>query len=495
MKYLASLILASICTLCSEGFAANPPAVASRPNILFIMTDQQSAGMMSCAGNKYLKTPALDALAASGMRFEKAYSPNPVCIPARTAIVTGRFPSAFGFSSNEDAKKAVVPPQVLDNTMGKVLQRAGYRTVYGGKTHWAGGLNPKNTGFEFLTSDPRDTLAEKCADFLRGKQEKPFFLVASFMNPHDICYVGLDATSKHYGLPLLSEKEATEDRANIAAAIRLADKAKQEGVYDALCPPLKKNFGPTRNQAEFRRLVVAPPLPVGEKQAADVYKYLNYFIQNQWQEADWRLQSWIYHRLTEDADRQIGIVLNALHESGLDQNTIVIFTSDHGEMDGAHGLMHKSHFYDESARVPFLVSGPGVARGVNREHLISTVDLLPTFCDFAGVAAPEGLPGRSLKPLALGTPARDAQNFVVSENSRGRMVRTARYKYCLYKSGDSREMLFDMEADPGEMNNLAGASGSERVLQEHRALLQDWVKKTGDPVALDYVSKFIAKQK
>jgi choline-sulfatase len=338
-------------------------------------------------------------------------------------------------------------------------------------------------------------LAEKCVDFLSGKHDKPFFLVASFINPHDICYYGLDAASKAYNLPLLDAKAATE-RATVAEALRLADKVKQEGIYDALCPPLKKNFRPTRNQTEFRRIEVAPLRPVGEKKGSDVYRYIGYFIQNQWQEADWRLHSWIYHRLTEDADRQIGIVLKALRDSGLDKNTIVVFTSDHGEMDGSHGMIHKSVFYDESARVPLLISGPGVARGVDQEHLISTVDLLPTFCDIAGIAAPEGLPGRSLKSLAQGIAAPDWCKFIIVENNRGWMLRTARYKYCLYgKRGNPNEMLLDMEADPGEMNNLAGDAGWQQVLKEHRALLQSWVNKAGDPQAADSVSHFIDRRK
>lgn len=481
--------------LCAAGFfygMTHAVGMSAKPNILFIMTDQQYAGMMSCAGNKYLKTPALDSLAASGMRFEKAYSPDPVCIPARTAIVTGYFPSAFGFAGNDDEKNAAIPRQVVDNAMGKVLQRAGYQTIFGGKTHWAGGLNPKTTGFESLTTDPRDELAEKCAEFLRDRHEKPFFLVASFMNPHDICYVAIDATSKHYGLPFLDSK-ATADRATIVEAVQLADKAKQEGVYDSLCPPLKKNFAQAKGQSLLPGLPPSPP--AGEKKSSDVYKYLKYFTQNQWKEDDWRLHSWIYHRLTEDVDRQIGIVLNALRESGLDKSTIVVFTSDHGEMDGSHGLIHKSQFYEESARIPLLVSGPGIVRGVDHEHLISTVDLLPTFCDFAGIAPPVGVAGRSLKPLTQGTSPQEWRNFVVSESGLGRMVRTARYKYCLYKRGEPREMLFDMESDSGEMNNLAADPGSEHILKEHHALLKGWVEKNGDPMAASYVTQSINEAK
>lgn len=484
-------ILASLLGTVSSGtllmMSSSPAPCASatpeKPNILFIMTDQQSAGMMSCAGNPYLKTPAMDSIAVSGMRFEGAYTPNPVCMPARTSMVTGHFPSAFGFYSNEDIDHAVIPKQVMENTMAKVMQRAGYRTVFGGKTHWVGELqNPETSGFEFITKDSRDQLATKCAEFLREKHDQPFLLVASFMNPHDICFVGLDATSKHYGLPLLLAKEAKADRAAVDAATRLADQAKKDGVYDALCPPVKTNAGPTKNQSDFMWSYIAPPSADAEKHPQDVYKYQNPYLQTQWKDEDWRHHSWIYHRLTEDVDRQIGIVLDALRETGLDKNTIVVFTSDHGEMDGAHGLVQKPFLYDEAARVPFLVSGPGIPRGVDTKNMISLVDLFPSFCDFGGVKAPEGLPGRSIKALAQGTATSDDNHFVVAETQtgtkRGWMLRTMRYKYCFYEEGKTREVLFDMQSDPGEMNNLAAEPDAKPALEEHRALLKGWMEKT-----------------
>ena len=216
------------------------------PNILFIMTDQQYAGMMSCTGNAYLKTPALDRLAASGMRFELAYSPNPVCVPSRTSMVTGYFPSAFGITHNRDAKDAVIPVQVIENTMGKLMKRAGYRCIYGGKTHWARGLDMESCGFEDLTRDEREGLADKCADFFHSQPEEPFFMVASFINPHDICYVEIDAAIEYYGLPEFAPNNRVE-RQKIAEAVQLAEKARADGVYDALCPPLKSNFELTEN--------------------------------------------------------------------------------------------------------------------------------------------------------------------------------------------------------------------------------------------------------
>ena len=458
----------------------------AQPNIIFIMTDQQSATMMSCTGNNYLETPALDRLASSGMRFELAYSPNPVCVPSRTSMMTGYFPSAFGVTSNGDAKDAVIPSDVLENTMGKLMQRAGYHCVYGGKTHWAEGLDMETCGFEEISRNTREELAETCAEYFRSKPEEPFFMVASLINPHDICYVEIDATIEYYGLPEFAPGAVVE-REKIAEAVRLADKAKEDGNYNTLCPPLRSNFQITENIPEMI-LAKGSSKPVGEPKSSDVYYYMNEHVRNNWTEEDWRMHHWIYHRLTEDVDRQIGTILDALRETGLDKNTFIVFTSDHGDMDGAHMMVHKGYFYDESTRVPFIIAGPGVKQGVDNEHLISSsVDLIPTFCDLAGIEIPDGVQGHSVKPLAMGEASDEWREYVISENGRGRMVRSAQYKYNLYKGGEPREMLLDMEKDPGELKNLALDDEYLEILKEHRGMLQEWTNKAGDDAVVPYL--------
>jgi choline-sulfatase len=277
------------------------------------------------------------------------------------------------------------------------------------------------------------------------------------------------------------------ERQKIARAVQLAEKAKADGVYDSLCPPLKANFELTENVAGILHTNLRPE-PTGEQKASDVYFYMHDHVRNNWTEDDWRMHHWIYHRLTEDVDRQIGTVLDALKGSGLDKNTIIVFTSDHGDMDGSHRMVHKTQFYEEAARVPFIVAGPGITPGVDRQNLLSSsVDLVPTFCDFAGVEIPEGVQGRSIKPLVQGVAPADWRDFVISETDLGRMVRTARYKYCQFMGGEPREMLIDMEKDPGEMKNLAGLEEYEADLAEHRSILYEWTKQVDDKVAIQYL--------
>jgi arylsulfatase A-like enzyme len=189
-------------------------------------------------------------------------------------------------------------------------------------------------------------------------------------------------------------------------------------------------------------------------------------------------------------DAQIGRVLEALRDSGLEEETVVVFTSDHGDLDASHRLEHKSVPYEEAARVPFIVSQKGVteAAAVDDEHLVSVgLDLMPTLCDYAGVDPPEGLPGASVRPLAEGRTVPAWREFVVTETRAGRMVRTARYKYILYESGARREQLIDLENDPGEMLNLAGDPAHRDVLARHRALLRAWIDETDDGIGRGYL--------
>jgi len=436
-----------------------------KPNILVIMTDQQQAGMMSCAGNAYVKTPMMDSLAATGARFELAYCASPVCVPSRVSMLTGVMPSRIGMETNEDMQKSKVTPNLLADSMGQVFARAGYETVYGGKQHIP--MTIPNAGFQNIEKNEGPKLAETCAKFLRQKHDKPFLMVASFINPHDICYMALsDAQTPG---TIRGPKPLLE-------ALTLPTGLSREDFFAKACPPLPANYA----------------IPPGEPEAilaADTRAFRTY-ARKEWTEEQWRLHRWAYARLTERVDTEIGVVLTALRETGLEANTLVVFLSDHGDMDASHRLEHKSVLYDEAARVPLIVSWKGVTKPglVDREHLISTgQDLIPTLCDFAGVPVPSALKGRSVRALAEGrTPPtwRDAQ---VTENGESRMVRSARYKYIVYASGARREMLVDMTTDSGEMKDLAQDPTSASVLDEHRRLLKDWYQQNNETLDPRYV--------
>lgn len=431
------------------------------------MTDQQFADGMSCAqGTRWLHTPNMDALAASGVRFTRAYSANPLCVPMRTAMMTAQYPHTTGVLTNDQTPIDGAPYPLL----GRTLRDAGYATGYFGKWHVP--MKPGACGFD--TVDLKADLdPAPAAAFIRADHGSPFFAVASFNGPHEVC-----EWSRRQDIP--------------------GGPLAEPPSLDA-CPPMPPNFDPPANEtdtiAHMRRAYQAHRLfPVGG-----------------YTEADWRRLIWGYYRLIERVDGFIGGVLDALRESRKLDHTVVLFLADHGDCHGAHRWNQKTVFYDESARVPFILSWNGRTPPGVSDHLVNNaLDVLPTLCGFAGVEAPPNAPGVNLAPLALGdadplalggADAMPPRPYVVSENHmvqcepvdgrhwtpQGRMVRSDRYKYCVYSEGTRRESLVDMEADPGEMVNCAGDPALRDVLHRHRGYLRDHAQRTGDTAAAGMV--------
>jgi len=452
------------------------PKKQRRPNILFIMTDQQHAGMMSCTGNKWLKTPTMDRLAASGIRLERAYACNPVCVPNWFSLQTGLMPSAIGMGQNSDSGRAAVTDNMLQKSLGWLFQNADYETVYGGKVHLPKKMNDvQSLGYRKLTGDSRQRLADACAEFIKGQHTRPFFLFASFINPHDICYMAINDFRRTKAQAPVGNLDSKTCEAVLARARKTGDIS---AFVEENCPPLPTNHEVPEAEPECitQKYVNARPFRA--------------YVRQKWTENQWRLHRWAYCRLTEMVDKEIGTVLDALREAAIEDNTLIVFTSDHGDMDSAHRMEHKSVLYEESVRVPFIMSYRGmIPEGmVDDTHLVSNgLDLLPTVCDYAGIETPEGLQGRSLRPLAGGKETQEWRDFVVSESQNGRMLQTSRFKYCIYDSGRGPEQLTDLKDDPGEMNNLASVPAFKNVLDKHRQLLKNWVERTGDGIAAKYI--------
>ena len=434
-------------------------AAERQPNILLIITDQQHAKMMSCAGNTHLKTPAMDSLAQQGVRFVNAYVTNPVCVPSRISMATGTMAGRLGVLNNGD--QAEVPPEVDKNSIGKILKRAGYDTFYGGKTHMCRELNPPGAGYDLYFKDSREALPAACIDFIERERDRPFFAVASFINPHDICF----AYRAYKGIEVRGKQ-------SVEHLYRMASDLPTEQL-----PPLPANFR----------------IPELEPDAIELYSKENAVtpsgtMRKSYDEHQWRIYRWIYCRLTEKVDQQIGRLLNALEKNGLEEETLVIFTSDHGDMDACHRLASKGRFYEQSVRVPFLMRYTGVIVNKVDTNLVSSgLDLVPTVCDYAGLEIPEGRLGRSLRPLAESEPVDRWREYVVTENHTGRMLRSVNFKYCVYRDGDLRESLVDMRNDPGEMINLSTDPAYAGPLREHRRLLNEWIETSGDKDAESFV--------
>ncbi|MFW6059458.1 MAG: sulfatase [Phycisphaeraceae bacterium] len=432
--------------------------MADRPNILFVFTDQQSLRAMGAYGNAYMRTPHMDALAAEGVRFVNSYCAAPVCGPSRASIVTGRMPHQVGVDFNDLPLREGVP------TLGEVFREAGYAAAWAGKWHLSDGFMsaPDTAGFESLAlpqpsrlGDVSDApITDAAIAYLQREHDQWFLLAVSYVNPHDICHWIINDWP---------------------------DPAPERAL-----PPLPASFEVASDEPAFIRECRQRTHYGGEAQRT-----------RDWNEARWRAYLKAYACYVERVDHEVGRLMRALRERGLDDDTLVIFTSDHGEGMAAHRWVVKLMFWEEVAGVPLIARWPGhVPAGEQRRQLACGVDLLPMMCDYAGIEPPEGVVGRSLRS-AIEDAAAPSQPFVVSELQPdtddaakiGRMLRTPRFKYIVFSRGDRREMLFDIEADPNEMRDLATDAAHAATLTQHRDLLCDWMARTGDHFPVEVIAE------
>jgi arylsulfatase A-like enzyme len=416
--------------------------MSDRPNILFIMTDQQSRHMMSCAGNKYLNTPAMDSMAEAGTRFTRAYCANPVCVPSRFSLFTGRMPSEIKLQNNGPVGVPEIPDEIMTTGLGWTLKNGGYSAVYAGKQHLPK-MTAEDLGFDVLTQDERDELATITAEFVTQPHDKPWCLVASFINPHDICYMAIrdhaeGKTQKnimnHGSVPLGEVDKALESAEGIS----------EDEFFEKHCPPLPPNHEPQDGEPEALRDLL-------ERRA------FRKNARENWDEQRWRMHRWAYDKLTERVDGQIQILLDALKSGPAGDDTIVIFTSDHGDHDSSHQMEHKTAPYEEAAGIPLIICEPGAPAGtVNDTDLISNgLDLYPTVCDYAGIDIPPHIEGVSLRPLVEGRQLDEPRQAIRIETEIGNAIVTDRYKYLKCFDGDRAEQFYHRENDPHEARNAA----------------------------------------
>ncbi len=423
--------------------------MAKRPNVLFILTDQQTRMAMGAYGNPYVSTPNLDGLAEGGIRFERSYCASPVCSPSRSCLFTGRMAHETGVEVNGQKIREGIP------YLGEVFREGGYEACYVGKWHMG-----ERRGFDFpgpeypegvkrgFGSETDSIWADEAIEFLKQPHDKPFLLVVSLHNPHDIC---------HW---IMNQNPAVEEP--------------KEGEL----PPLPPNFEPDPEEPEFI---------TNRREMTHYGNEANWTTD--WDETDWRRYLHAYYKLTERVDKEAGRVLGALQEAGLAEDTLVVFTSDHGEGAAGHKWVVKLMLYEEPVTVPFVIRYPGVIEegAVDVSHLVSGVDVLPTLCDFAGVKPPGKVTGNSLKPI-IENPSAPWRDYLVAElasdtdrlEMKGRMVRTDRYKYMVFSEGRNPELLFDMHQDPGEQHNLAYKPEFQSELRQQQSLLRAWGEENAD---------------
>jgi arylsulfatase A-like enzyme len=425
----------------------------SRPNILLILTDQQSFKATGYGGNPHMKTPGIDRLAEEGVRYENAYCTNPLCTPARASIMTGQMAHQVGI----DGLNQPIRSAQQFRELGHCLSEAGYECLYGGKWHIPDNDIDDTHGFRRVGVHDDLTLTDSCIRALTHRDAtRPFFLVASYDDPHNIC-----DWARFQNLPW---GDIPEPPLNA-------------------CPNLPVNHAraPYEPSALIAEFASHPTMFCGYDYSPD----------------DWRRYLYGYCRMVERVDCRIEALLNAVRALGLDEETVVIFTSDHGDGMAAHRWNQKMALYEESVRVPLIVRDHRHLRpGAVRVPVSAGYDVYATICDYAGIAMPEGSIGSSLRLFRQSAVASGARESVYAETyfnpsirasfrgTKGRMVRSERYKYVLYSWGKNREQLYDLDDDPGEMVNLAHQARREHELKRHRAMMRDWIERTDDSAAL-----------
>jgi len=429
-------------------------ATQSRPNILFLFPDQHSPHVIGCEGNSIIHTPNLDRLAREGVYFENAYCQNPLCVPSRCSVLTGKYSRSIGIYDNK---------HILEHncdTIPRTFTRHGYRTCLIGKAHFNG-------------------------EQFHGYQQRPYgdlYGQAHQPDPErrpEFGESGLGGITKNTGpsgIPLpLTQTE-----------ICVSETAKWLQLHTRLNPDqpffLSVNFDkphfPYKPPAELYRKyagsVSLPQLPENHAAGAVpfVAKALERFIEPDNEKALDTLVS--YYACVEWVDDAVGRILETLEYLGLAENTIVVYTSDHGDLCGEHGLWNKSVFFEASSRVPLIVRWPETAEaGKRRREIVGLIDLFPTLCEVAGIPTPVGCEGESL----VGLLKRDvglAREYLFSESAllnqteyAGCMLRTGKWKYNYYL--DSSEELYDMEIDSEERDNLADAVEHREMVDRFRA--------------------------
>ncbi len=461
-----------ICAIFLSGwvsFSCSKSKEEKRPNIIYFFTDQQSATMMSCAGNKYLNTPGMDYLAENGIRFTRAYATNPVCSPSRVSLMTGRFPGFFddkdGHQARENGGSMKIPQvsdEVLNTSLAAFLKKADYELFFGGKEHLPPSLTPKSLGFNDITDNERDVLADKAAEVVKAEHEKPYFLVVSLINPHDICYMAIRDFQDYTEIKL---RDGLIEVETLDKALELPEGVSKEDFFAKYCPPLPPNVEPQKGEPEAVRSLI-------ERRA------FRQMAREKYTDEQWRMHRYAYCRLTEVVDRQIQVVLDALKESGTEEETLVIFSSDHGDMDASHRMEHKTALYEQAANIPFIAMWKGhiPANRVNETHLVSNgLDLLPTVCDYAGVMGSSDPRGRSLRPLFEGKPAGWRKTLGV-ESEIGRMVVSEdKLKYIRYDAEGIEEQLLDLNKDPFETQHFTNdPEYAARFAELKKAFDNEW---------------------
>ncbi len=477
MGHTKSGAVALVSILVCQGLIA---AETKRANLLFIMTDQQRFDALAIVGKyPFLKTPNLDKLAKEGVLFERTYTQCAVSAPARGTIFTGCSVENHGIYTNAFDKESTTPMKTFD----EILVENGYYAEYHGKFHSPDALKKCYNQFTEI-QDYKTFLASvlpKAPVVGEGEQINPDFRQPYRMNPMDAFYDGTLKKTDNQGKPvkliqpdyhgeLLIPQKLSMTSFQGNQVIDAIKRAKESGKPFSITCSFTFPHAPMLPTKPYAGMYPVDLMPVSPSLKDDM-KNSPYLTENgRLGKSEYsdpvkiRYMMADYFALVTEIDDKIGEILETLKKSGLDKNTLVIFTSDHGEMLGSHGMREKNVFYEESARIPLIIRFPQAIKAGGRvSRPISNMNLFATILDYLGITGHTS-DGSSLRPLIEGTTS-DKFDFAVTEwNFRlndlvpNYMIVKGDWKMFIPYSATSKvlDALYDLKSDPNEMNNLLG---------------------------------------
>ncbi len=431
--------------------AQGPP---QPPNVLVFLTDQQRWDTLGAYGNPMGLTPNLDRMAAEGTRFENAFTPQPVCAPARSSLQTGKYPSTTGVVRNGMVLKDD------ETTLPMLFSRRGYETGYIGKWHLSAG------------PDDRVPLAR------RGGYDQ-FWVASNALEHSSVPYEGKMWDAK--GEPVEFKDEYRVDALTDQAVAFL--RRRRTKPFFLFVSNLEPHFQNSTNT------FIAP------KGYADRYRN-NFYIPPDLAPfpGDWKSQLPDYYGIVARIDEQFGRVMNELKAQGLLDHTIVAMTTDHGCHFRTRNAEYKRSCHDASTRIPLLLRGPGFEGGKTVSQLVSTVDLPPTLLEATGMERQAAMQGKSLMDLVRGhTDGWRSEVYIqMREEALGRALRTGQWKYCVFDpdAADPKQPwseryterhLYDLRNDPNEIVNLAGRVDTREIAAQLSAKLIARIVENGEP--------------
>lgn len=442
-----------------------------RPNILFVMCDQMTAMALSLYGHRVTKTPNLDALAKQGVLFENAYTTFPLCTPARVSLATGELPSTIGGYDNGAELPASVP------TFAHYARLLGYQTCVSGKLHYIG--PDQLHGFEErLTTDIYPASFEWTANWDKDAPRYEYDSHGGVSTTETVADAGLCARS----MQLDYDEEVLERAVRKIFDLKRSSDKRPFLLKVSFTHPhdpyvITRKFWDLYSDDEID-LPAAPALPLDQWDPHSKYLFDHFKMANTTltPEQVKRARRGYYGAISY-VDHNVGVLMQALKDAGYDRNTVVIFTADHGDMMGEHGLWFKKTFYEWAMRIPMLISAPGRYAPRRVSSNVSLIDLLPTIVDLAGGAPgmmSQGLPGRSLVPAMDGGEV-PGPNVIYAEHTDGGtprprvMVRMDQWKYVVSRAFPTQ--LFDIQNDPLETQNLAGTIQVRDIEQQLKTLV------------------------